>query len=402
VRRLNRNALTILAVIAGMVVVLMIVMLRPPAEGSAPAAVGAGDTIPARPTFLDQPAPGTAPPYGVAAGEAAGTTPSTAVPLSPGAPSTGMPPSAVPNGVPAYDPTMYAGVQTPGPGAYAPGVYAPAQPPVPAPPPRLSARELAYREALRSSVVAGAPPSAPPTDVAAGADAPGVEGEAGAGLDEPAAPRRPSAAHSPRRVSVEGAGSPYTLRMGAMIPALAVSGVNSDLGGGIVLAQVSRDVYDSDTQQRLLIPAGSRLVGAYEGRVGEDQARLPLAWQRVVFPDGRSVRLAALASYDVAGQAGLHDQVQRHRGSAFRSAVALSTLSAAAQLSQPRAGGGLYAAPSAGQVAAGALGQSLSELGVEMVRRSMGRPPTIIIRPGTPFLVAVQADLVFPGPYRAR
>jgi type IV secretion system protein VirB10 len=314
----------------------------------------------------------------------------------------------MPNGGTTYDPSVYAGVPPVAPGAYGPNADGPNAdaPPVPPAPPRLSARERAYREALRSSVMAtpgGASPSAEASDVAAGDDAASAWGASAD--DAPpnrATPPRMASSLAPRRVSVEGAGSPYTLRMGAMIPALAVSGVNSDLGGGTVLAQVSRDVYDSDTQQRLLIPAGSRLVGAYEGRVGEDQERLPLAWQRVVFPDGRSVRLAALASYDVAGQAGLHDQVQRHRGSAVRSAVALSTLSAAAQLSQPRTGGGLYAAPSAGQVAAGALGQNLSELGVEMVRRSMGRAPTIVIRPGTPFLVAVQADLVFPGPYRVR
>ena len=47
-----------------------------------------------------------------------------------------------------------------------------------------------------------------------------------------------------------------------MIPAVLVSGINSDLPGPI-LAQVSENVFDSASGKSLLIPQGSRLIGDY-------------------------------------------------------------------------------------------------------------------------------------------
>ena len=42
-----------------------------------------------------------------------------------------------------------------------------------------------------------------------------------------------------------------------------MTGIHSDLPGELV-AQVSRNVYDSETQQVLLIPRGTRLIGTYD------------------------------------------------------------------------------------------------------------------------------------------
>src|SRR6266851_2576888 len=52
----------------------------------------------------------------------------------------------------------------------------------------------------------------------------------------------------------------------------------------------------------------------------------------------------------------------------------------------------------AGQVAAGALGQELSNVALEILRRGMDTPPTITIRPGQPFNVFLNGDLVFDKP----
>lgn len=82
----------------------------------------------------------------------------------------------------------------------------------------------------------------------------------------------------------------------------------------------------------------------------------------------------------------------------FGKALLLSTISAGAQLSQPQQTS-ILAAPSAGQVAAGAVGQELSNVALEILRRGMDVPPTITIRPGQPFNVFLNGDLVFDGPY---
>ena len=58
----------------------------------------------------------------------------------------------------------------------------------------------------------------------------------------------------------------YELKAGAVIPAVMISGINSDLPGQI-LAQVAEDVYDTATGRYLVIPQGSKLVGTYDNEV---------------------------------------------------------------------------------------------------------------------------------------
>ena len=57
--------------------------------------------------------------------------------------------------------------------------------------------------------------------------------------------------------------APSTVMADGVIPAVLISCINSDLGGGQILAQVSENVFDSATGKSLLIPQGSRLMGSY-------------------------------------------------------------------------------------------------------------------------------------------
>ena len=192
--------------------------------------------------------------------------------------------------------------------------------------------------------------------------------------------------------------SPYLVQAGSVIPGLLITGINSDLPGQIV-AQVSRDVYDSPTEQALLIPRGSKLLATYNNEVLAGQNRVLVAFTRIIFPDGRSVLLPGLGGTDRQGAAGLSDHVDNHTRHTFGAAVLLSLISAAAQLSQPRTGSSIYAPASPGQVAAGAVGQELADVASQMMRRNLDVAPTLIIRPGTPCNVFLADDLVFNGPY---
>jgi type IV secretion system protein VirB10 len=196
---------------------------------------------------------------------------------------------------------------------------------------------------------------------------------------------------------VEPAGSPYTLRAGTVIPGLLLTEINSDLPGDVV-AQVSRDVYDSRSQRTLLVPKGARLIGTYDNRVVAGEGRLLVAWTRLILPDGRSLRLPGLALKDPQGRTGATDQVDTHWHRVFGKALLLSAISAGVQLSQPQQAT-VFAPPSAGQVATGALGQELSNVALEVLRRGMDVAPTITIRQGQPFDVFLNGDLVFDGPY---
>ena len=197
---------------------------------------------------------------------------------------------------------------------------------------------------------------------------------------------------------IERPASPYEVREGTLIEAFLITAIHSDLPGE-VLAQVSRNVYDSQTQQALLIPKGTRLVGTYNNQVALGQGRLLVAWTRMVLPDGRSVDLPGLASKDLRGASGLTGQVDRHRLSAFGDALMLSVVGAGLALSQRRPDRNGSAYPSPGEIMAGSVAAELSRVATEMLRARAGRAPTIQIREGTPFHVFMSGDLALP-PYQ--
>jgi len=193
--------------------------------------------------------------------------------------------------------------------------------------------------------------------------------------------------------------SPFEIREGTLIEALLIAGIHSDLPGEVV-AQVSRNVYDSQTQQTLLIPKGTRLIGTYDSQVALDESRLLVAWTRIIFPDGRSIDLPGLGSKDMRGASGLTGRVNRHYWRAFGNAMMLSVVGAGLALSQQReqrnVGSGY---PSPGEVAAGAVATELSRVATEILRANLGRRPTIRIREGTAFTVFMNGDLAL-TPYQ--
>jgi type IV secretory pathway VirB10-like protein len=127
--------------------------------------------------------------------------------------------------------------------------------------------------------------------------------------------------------------SPFELRAGFVVPATLISGINSDLPGQI-MAQVAQNVYDTPTGKHLLIPQGSRLVGSYSSDVAYGQARVLVAWQRIVFPDGKAMDIGAMPGADSAGYAGFNDQVNNHYLRLFGSAFLMSGVTAGITMSQ--------------------------------------------------------------------
>jgi len=397
-KRLNRNALTVAAVLMGMTVLTSVVVLNTGNGGgsanAAPIQAAAPVAAPPEPTFLNRPVTG--------ATDSRTTFPGTETGRSAGFSSD------------AYLPTD----------ASSPAGWAVSGP----------SRERAYREALRQSAVAPAadntrpPPNGPVSSPAAPTPSRDDTGDAetrflaysdsvmqssiraatgggapGGGAAPLSGARRAflrdagdAGGHSVI-ARLEAAGSPYTIRAGTVIPGILLTAITSDLPGEC-LGQVSRDVYDSKTQRILLLPKGSKLICRYDDQVVAGQGRLLVAWTRLLFPDGRSMTLPGLALKDAQGQTGAVGNVDNHMARVFGNALLLSAIGAGAQLSQPRQTS-IFAAPTAGQVAAGAAGQELSNVAVEILRRGMDQAPTITIPQGASFNVFLNGDLVFDGPY---
>jgi type IV secretion system protein VirB10 len=124
---------------------------------------------------------------------------------------------------------------------------------------------------------------------------------------------------------------PYVVQAGTLIPAVLLTGINADLPG-MISAQVREPVYDSVSGESLLIPQGTRLLGQYDSKIVYGQRRVLVAWQRLILPNGASIRLEGMPGIDLAGFAGLTDQVNNHWGRIFGSVLLSTVLSVGARL----------------------------------------------------------------------
>lgn len=196
--------------------------------------------------------------------------------------------------------------------------------------------------------------------------------------------------------------SRFEIRAGGVIPGVMISGINSDLPGQI-MGQVSQDVYDTATGKYLLIPQGTRLVGTYSSNVAYGQSAVLIAWQRLVFPDGKALDIGAMPGADSAGYSGFRDQVNNHYVRIFASAFLMSGVTAAAAYATDRNNNSsaVYQQPTVSSELSQALGQQLGNVTAQMIAKNLNIAPTIEIRPGYRYNIIVVKDLDFTKPYKS-
>lgn len=179
--------------------------------------------------------------------------------------------------------------------------------------------------------------------------------------------------------------SPFTLSAGSVISASLITGLRSDLPG-LVTAQVTERIFDTATGSILLIPQGARLIGAYDSVVAFGQRRALVVWQRIIFPDGSSIRLDNAPATDPSGYAGLADKVDFHTWTLLKGVVLSTLLGVGAQLQFTGEGDLVQAIRQSSQ-------QSISRAGDQLTSRNLQVQPTITIRPGAPVRLLVHHDL---------
>jgi len=189
--------------------------------------------------------------------------------------------------------------------------------------------------------------------------------------------------------------SPYELKVGTVIPATLISGINSDLAGQVI-ASVSQNIYDSVSGAHLLIPQGSRLYGVYDSQIAYGQSRVLLAWSRINFPDGSTLNLENMGGMDTQGYAGFEDEVDNHYFKIFGNAMLLGMISGAAQAGISNNGDS--DTPSA---IADGVTQQFAQTGSSLIQKNLDVQPRIIIRNGYRFNVMVNKDVLL-SPYTPR
>mgnify|MGYP000843767281 CR=1 FL=1 len=125
-----------------------------------------------------------------------------------------------------------------------------------------------------------------------------------------------------------------TVLAGTVIPAMLVTGINTDTPGQ-VYAQTMADVYNL-TGDTILIPAGSKILGSYgsDNQNAGQSGRVNVTFDTLVLPDGGSWSIGnSMVAMDGAGYTGIEGQVHRHTGSNFMKGLwnsAMTALSSAA------------------------------------------------------------------------
>lgn len=189
----------------------------------------------------------------------------------------------------------------------------------------------------------------------------------------------------------------FTLQTGSIIPAILTSSIISEIPGNII-AQVSENVYDSISGKFLLIPQGTRLFGAYSSNIETGQSRIFVAWQRLLFPNGKTLDIGSMPGVDSRGISGLKDKVDNHFMRVFGSAFLISAI----------VGGFAYADKSSesgndknlGSELSSSLGQQLGLTASKILEKNIDISPTIEIRQGYQFNIIASKDISFLKPYK--
>lgn len=210
---------------------------------------------------------------------------------------------------------------------------------------------------------------------------------------------------------------------GTMIRGVLETALQSDLPG-MVRAVTAENVWSFDGR-RILIPAGTRLVGEYKSGIAQGQTRVFVVWTRLLRSDGVSVQLGSGGTDDL-GRAGNAGFVDNHYLERFGSAIMLSLVGGAAQflssygqttdnlgtgsvttttdpitglITTTQSGTQNQLSLQARQIAAQNVSQTLTVIAQEALKNSINIPPTIYLDQGSRIIVFVRRDLDFSSLY---
>lgn len=251
-----------------------------------------------------------------------------------------------------------------------------------------AARESGLMAQVTGGRTAAAPPAVDPTATALGATA------APQAVLDTRKEQFASARNSDSDLNSSGlvaSVSPNSLLAGSVIAASLLTGLNSDLPG-MVTAQVTRDVFDTVTGNILLVPQGARLIGKCDSVVAFGQRRALVIWQRLILPDGSSVRLDNMPATDASGYSGLSDKVDFHTWTLLKGVAIATMLGVGSELSISGENGLVQAIRQSAQ-------SNTARAGDQITQRNLDIPPTITIRPGAAVRVLVTRDIIL-APWR--
>jgi type IV secretion system protein TrbI len=184
-------------------------------------------------------------------------------------------------------------------------------------------------------------------------------------------------------------GNRYVVFEGTVLETILVNRLNGTFAGP-VNCLVTSNIYSHD-HQRILIPAGSRVLGEAKKVEELGQQRLAISFHRLVMPDGYSVTLDQFKGLDQIGETAIRDKVNNHYLQIFGASLAIGVLGGIAQ-----AGTGSVFTNSALDQARAGFGASLANSSIQILDRFLNILPTVTIREGSRVKVYLSGDLLLP------
>jgi type IV secretory pathway VirB10-like protein len=187
-------------------------------------------------------------------------------------------------------------------------------------------------------------------------------------------------------------GKDYVVFEGTVLETALVTRLNGDFAGPII-CMLTNNIYSHDGQ-RLLIPAGAKVLGETKRVEGFGQTRLAVVFHRLIMPDGYSVDLDQFQGLNQIGETGLKDQVNHHYFQIFGASIAVGAIAGLAEAGTSTSSVGLP------QTTTDAYRQgvaaSLAQSSTHILDRFLNLLPTITIREGHRVKVYLMQDLLVP------
>jgi type IV secretion system protein VirB10 len=182
------------------------------------------------------------------------------------------------------------------------------------------------------------------------------------------------------------------LPKGAFIDCTLETAIDSTLEG-MVTCIGATDVYGADGKV-VLLDRGTKYVGERRGEVRQGQARVFVLWTEARTPNGVVVNLASPGT-DSLGRAGLEGAVDTHFWDRFGAAILVSVID-----------GALQAVASGGTTTGGTSvvlnAQGTRDVMTDVLKGTLGVPPTIVKNQGDRIQVLVARDVDFRPVYALR
>ena len=184
-------------------------------------------------------------------------------------------------------------------------------------------------------------------------------------------------------------GKLYRVFEGTVLEGVVTNHVDGGMAGPVLL-MLTTDYYSHD-HQNLLLPQGTRLIGAVTAVGSQQQHKLAVVFHRAVCPDGFSIDIDKYAGLDQIGTTGLATNVDHGYPQAFAAAAAIGGLGGLAQIGNS---GSVLTTDS--QIRNSISSQTGAE-GEQVLNHFLNRLPVITLKEGSRARVYIGRDILIPS-----